>query len=132
MDVRQAPLMRFVMAPIEEGSGRYVVLQLLHHLIMRPQHAGVIVCGSGGASGRAGGASAGAGAVSQSRGAGVLAYPRAEHEAFFRGKLAEVTEPTRRLGCWMCIRGWQRIEESHQAAAARSDERLRRRRGGWG
>ncbi|PHM39382.1 Amino acid adenylation [Xenorhabdus mauleonii] len=123
IDLSQAPLLRFVVA--QEGDGRWIVLQLLHHLI--GDHTTLEVMNSE------------VQAVLTDR-MDSLPVPvpfrhlvaqarqgvsQAEHTRFFTDMLAEVNEPTLPFGLSEVHHDGSQVTESHRMLAAELNERLR-------
>ncbi|WP_319930494.1 non-ribosomal peptide synthase/polyketide synthase [Xenorhabdus santafensis] len=123
LDLNQAPLLRFVVA--QEADGRWIVLQLLHHLIgdhttMEIMHREVLACLNGQE------ASLPAptpfrNSVAQAR----LGISEAEHIRFFSNMLADVEEPTLPFGLAEVYRDGSQVADFHRMLPTALNARLR-------
>ena len=99
MDLGRAPLIR-VHAAAEPGTGSWLALVRVHHLVLDHMGLDVLVGRGAGAAGRGGERLAEPvpfrGFVAQAR----LGTSREEHERYFAGLLGDVTSRRRRSGCW--------------------------------
>ena len=114
MDLRRAPLLRVHVAA-EPGTGRWLALLQVHHLVLDHTGLEVVLAEVAGAAGRGGGPAAGAAAVPRTswRRPG-WASPRQEHERYFAGLLGDVTEPTAPFGL-LDVRGDGSAAEASRA-----------------
>uniref|UniRef100_UPI0036DC5A5C non-ribosomal peptide synthase/polyketide synthase n=1 Tax=Photorhabdus sp. RM322S TaxID=3342825 RepID=UPI0036DC5A5C len=124
LDLNQAPLLHFAVA--QENDGRWVVLQLLHHLI--GDHTTLEVM-NGEVQAYLAGQEENLPApvpfrnlVAQAR----LGVSQAEHTRFFTDMLAEVDEPTLPFGLTEVYRDGSQVTESHRMLPATLNDRLRR------
>ncbi|MBD2786221.1 amino acid adenylation domain-containing protein [Xenorhabdus sp. DI] len=128
IDLSQAPLLRFVVAP--ERDGRWIVLQLLHHLI--GDHTTLEVMNSevqAFLSGRTDAEKTDSlpapvpfrHLVAQARQGG----SQAEHTRFFSAMLAEIDEPTLPFGLAEVHHDGSQVTESHRMLPAALNDRLR-------
>ncbi|TNH41880.1 non-ribosomal peptide synthetase [Photorhabdus luminescens] len=123
LDLGQAPLLRFVAA--QESDGRWIVLQLMHHLI--GDHTALDVMSHevqaylDGQESRLPAPAPFRNLVAQSR----LGMSQAEHTRFFTEMLAEVTEPTLPFGLAEVRHDGSQMTESHRMLTAELNERLR-------
>ncbi|WP_448511791.1 amino acid adenylation domain-containing protein [Photorhabdus laumondii] len=123
IDLNQAPLLRFVVA--QESDGRWILLQLLHHLIgdhttLEVMNSEVQACLLGQMD------SLPAPVpfrhlVAQAR----QGVSQAEHTRFFTDMLAEVDEPTLLFGLAEAHHDGSQVTESHRMLTAGLNERLR-------
>ncbi|MGY4306193.1 amino acid adenylation domain-containing protein [Bradyrhizobium sp. USDA 4369] len=124
LDVRRAPLLRVVIARDPQSGGWLLLLQF-HHLVM--DHTGLEVLSEEIASHLAGEAERLAAPlpfrtyVAQAR----LGMSREQHEAFFRGMLGKVSEPTAPFGLLDVQGDGSEIAEAHLELAPELAERLR-------
>ncbi|CAQ85107.1 MULTISPECIES: non-ribosomal peptide synthase/polyketide synthase [Photorhabdus] len=123
IDLGQAPLLRFVVA--QEEDGRWIVLQLLHHLIGDHTTLGVM-------NREVQAYLAGQGdnlpapvpfrnLVAQAR----LGVSQEKHTHFFTDMLAEVNEPTLPFGLTEVHHDGSQVTESYQLLATELNDRLR-------
>ncbi|NDK93069.1 amino acid adenylation domain-containing protein, partial [Photorhabdus laumondii subsp. laumondii] len=123
LDLGQAPLLRFVIA--QETDGRWIVLQLQHHLI--GDHTAMDVMNR-----EVQAYLAGQGdslpvpipfrnLVAQAR----LGMSQAEHTRFFTDMLAEVDQPTLPFGLTEVHRDGSQVAQSHRMLPAMLNDRLR-------
>ncbi|MCW7550116.1 amino acid adenylation domain-containing protein [Photorhabdus sp. APURE] len=123
IDLNQAPLLRFVVA--QERDGRWIVLQLLHHLI--GDHTTLEVMNSevqAFLTGRIDSLPAPVPfrhLVAQAR----QGISQAEHTRFFTDMLAEVDEPTLPFGLAEAHHDGSQVAESHRMLTAELNDRLR-------
>ncbi|PQQ25032.1 non-ribosomal peptide synthetase [Photorhabdus hindustanensis] len=123
LDLGQAPLLRFVVA--QESDGRWIVLQLMHHLI--GDHTALDVMShevQAYLDGQESDLPAPApfrNLVAQSR----LGMSQAEHTRFFTEMLAEVDEPTLPFGLTEVRHDGSQMTESHRMLTPELNERLR-------
>ncbi|KMW72304.1 hypothetical protein TI10_15140 [Photorhabdus luminescens subsp. luminescens] len=123
LDLGQAPLLRFVAA--QEGDGRWIVLQLMHHLI--GDHTALDVMSYevqaylDGQESRLPAPAPFRNLVAQSR----LGMSQAEHTRFFTEMLAEVTEPTLPFGLAEVRHDGSRMTESHRMLTPELNNSLR-------
>ncbi|WP_246432636.1 condensation domain-containing protein, partial [Xenorhabdus indica] len=123
LDLSDAPLLRFVVA--QETDGRWIVLQLLHHLIgdhetLEVMHREVQACLMGQEASLAATVPF-RNLVAQAR----LGVSQAAHTRFFTEMLAEVEEPTLPFGLAEVHRDGSQITESHRMLAPELNDRLR-------
>ncbi|MCA6219090.1 non-ribosomal peptide synthetase, partial [Photorhabdus antumapuensis] len=123
LDLGQAPLLRFVVA--QESDGRWIVLQLMHHLI--GDHTALDVMShevqaylDGQESSLPAPASF-RNLVAQAR----LGMSQAEHTRFFTEMLAEVTEPTLPFGLAEVRHDGSQMTESHRMLTPALNNSLR-------
>ncbi|MGY3108132.1 amino acid adenylation domain-containing protein [Bradyrhizobium sp. LM6.9] len=124
IDLGRAPLLRFVTA-LDPGSGRWLLLQLQHHLIgdhttLEVMHAEVRAM----LAGRAYELAAPLpfrNLVAQAR----LAVDAKAHEEFFRGLLADIDEPTMPFGLSEVYGDGSGVGEAHRMLPQALNERLR-------
>ncbi|OCA53123.1 Tyrocidine synthase 3 [Photorhabdus namnaonensis] len=123
LDLGEAPLLRFVVA--QEVDGRWIVQQLLHHLI--GDHTTLEVMNSevqAYLSGQEESLPAPApfrNLVAQAR----LGVSQEEHAHFFTDMLVEVDEPTLPFGLTEVYRDGSQVTESHRMLSAELNNRLR-------
>ncbi|BET95408.1 amino acid adenylation domain-containing protein [Xenorhabdus taiwanensis] len=123
IDLGQAPLLRFVVAP--ESDGRWIVLQLMHHLI--GDHTALDVMSNevqAYLDGQENDLPAPApfrNLVAQAR----LGVSQEQHIRFFTDMLAEVDEPTLPFGLTEVHHDGSQVTESHRMLTAELNERLR-------
>ncbi|WP_118985761.1 non-ribosomal peptide synthetase, partial [Photorhabdus sp. CRCIA-P01] len=123
LDLGQAPLLRFVVA--QEGDGRWIVLQLMHHLI--GDHTALDVMSHevqaylDGQESRLPAPAPFRNLVAQSR----LGMSQAEHTRFFTEMLAEIDEPTLPFGLAEVRHDGSRMTESHRMLTPELNDRLR-------
>ncbi|UJD76475.1 non-ribosomal peptide synthetase [Photorhabdus luminescens] len=123
LDLGQAPLLRFVVA--QESDGRWIVLQLMHHLI--GDHTALDVMShevQAYLDGQESDLPAPApfrNLVAQSR----LGMSQVEHTRFFTEMLAEVDEPTLPFGLAEVRHDGSQMTESHRMLTTELNERLR-------
>ncbi|ERT10616.1 hypothetical protein O185_23835 [Photorhabdus temperata J3] len=123
IDLGQAPLLRFVVA--QETDGRWVLLQLLHHLI--GDHTTLEVMNRevqaylAGRAERLPAPTPFRHLVAQAR----LGVSQAEHTRFFTDMLAEVDEPTLPFGLTEAHHDGSQVTESHRMLTAGLNDRLR-------
>ncbi|KGM27069.1 hypothetical protein KS18_16875 [Photorhabdus luminescens] len=123
LDLGQAPLLRFVVA--QESDGRWIVLQLMHHLI--GDHTALDVMShevQAYLDGQESDLPAPApfrNLVAQSR----LGMSQAEHTRFFTEMLAEVDEPTLPFGLAEVRHDGSQMTESHRMLTTELNDRLR-------
>ncbi|MEK9495952.1 amino acid adenylation domain-containing protein [Photorhabdus sp. P32] len=123
LDLGQAPLLRFVVA--QESDGRWIVLQLMHHLI--GDHTALDVMSHevqaylDGQESRLPAPAPFRNLVAQSR----LGMSQAEHTRFFTEMLAEVTEPTLPFGLAEVRHDGSQMIESHRMLTPELNDRLR-------
>ncbi|MBS9439721.1 amino acid adenylation domain-containing protein [Photorhabdus noenieputensis] len=123
LDLGQAPLLRFVVA--QESDGRWIVLQLMHHLI--GDHTALDVMShevQAYLDGQESSLPAPApfrNLVAQSR----LGMSQAEHTRFFTEMLAEVTEPTLPFGLTEVRHDGSQMVESHRMLTPELNDSLR-------
>nr|WP_231858700.1 non-ribosomal peptide synthetase [Xenorhabdus nematophila] len=123
INLNQAPLLRFVVA--QESDGRWIVLQLLHHLI--GDHTTLEVMNNevqAFLTGRTDSLPAPVPfrhLVAQAR----QGVSQAEHTRFFTDMLAEVDEPTLSFGLSEVHYDGSQVTESHRMLAAELNDRLR-------
>ncbi|MBC8954221.1 non-ribosomal peptide synthetase [Xenorhabdus sp. PB62.4] len=127
IDLGQAPLLRFVVAP--ETDGRWIVLQLMHHLI--GDHTALDVMSNevqayldGQLDGQESNLPAPApfrNLVAQAR----LGVSQEQHIRFFTDMLAEVDEPTLPFGLTEVHHDGSQMTESHRMLTAELNDRLR-------
>ncbi|WP_099115050.1 non-ribosomal peptide synthetase, partial [Xenorhabdus miraniensis] len=123
LDLSDAPLLRFVVA--QEADGRWIVLQLLHHLIgdhetVEVMHREVQACLTGQEENLAVPVPY-RNLVAQAR----LGVSQEAHTRFFTEMLAEVEEPTLPFGLTEVHRDGSQMTESHQMLAPELNDRLR-------
>uniref|UniRef100_UPI0036DAA4D6 amino acid adenylation domain-containing protein n=1 Tax=Photorhabdus sp. RM322S TaxID=3342825 RepID=UPI0036DAA4D6 len=123
LDLREAPLLRFVVA--QETDGRWVLLQLLHHLIgdhetLEVMHREVLAYLTGQEESLPAPAPF-RNLVAQAR----LGMSQEEHTRFFTDMLAEVEEPTLPFGLTEVHRDGSQVAESHRMLAPELNNRLR-------
>ncbi|WP_409241939.1 condensation domain-containing protein [Bradyrhizobium sp. NC92] len=124
IDLGRAPLLRFVTAR-DPGSGRWLLLELQHHLIgdhttLEVMHAEVRAM----LAGRADELAAPLpfrNLVAQAR----LAVDAKAHEEFFRGLLADIDEPTMPFGLSEVYGDGSGVGEAHRMLPQALNERLR-------
>ena len=124
IDLTKAPLVRFVVAK-EPGSERWLVVELLHHLIgdhstLEILHTEVEALLEG-REGELGKAEPYRNLVAQGR----LGASAGEHEEFFRRLLGDIEEPTTPFGLREVHRDGSGVRETHQMLAEALNERLR-------
>ncbi|MDX8000866.1 non-ribosomal peptide synthetase, partial [Xenorhabdus sp. Reich] len=124
LDLSEAPLLRFVVA--QEADGRWIVLQLLHHLIgdhttLDVMHREVRACLDGQAQNLPAPVPF-RNLVAQAR----LGESEAAHTDFFTDMLAEVEEPTLPFGVTEVHRDGSQVTESHRMLEPELNDRLRR------
>ncbi|OWO81986.1 non-ribosomal peptide synthetase [Photorhabdus luminescens] len=123
LDLGQAPLLRFVAA--QESDGRWIVLQLMHHLI--GDHTALDVMSHevqaylDGQESRLPAPAPFRNLVAQSR----LGMSQAEHTRFFTEMLAEVTEPTLPFGLAEVRHDGSQMTESHRMLTSELNNSLR-------
>ncbi|WP_031282072.1 condensation domain-containing protein, partial [Photorhabdus temperata] len=123
LDLNQAPLLRFVVA--QEGDGRWIVLQLMHHLI--GDHTTLDVMNGEVRAYLAGQADnlpdpiPFRNLVAQAR----LGVSQAEHARFFTDMLAGVDEPTLSFGLTEVHHDGSQVMEYHRMLTPALNERLR-------
>ncbi|TDB47516.1 non-ribosomal peptide synthetase [Photorhabdus luminescens] len=123
LDLGQAPLLRFVVA--QESDGRWIVLQLMHHLI--GDHTALDVMSHevqaylDGQESRLPAPVPFRNLVAQSR----LGMSQAEHTRFFTEMLAEVTEPTLPFGLAEVRHDGSQMIESHRMLTPELNDSLR-------
>ncbi len=123
LDLNQAPLLRFVVA--QEGDGRWIVLQLMHHLI--GDHTTLDVMNGEVRAYLAGQADnlpdpiPFRNLVAQAR----LGVNQAEHARFFTDMLAGVDEPTLSFGLTEVHHDGSQVMEYHRMLTPALNERLR-------
>ena len=127
IDLRQAPLLRAYIA-FDKGQNRWLMMQLLHHLLADHTTGGSDAGGDPGAS--AGDRQSScrhhcpfATLVAQAR----LGVSKEEHEAFFRKMLADVEEPTTPFGLFDVQGDGTGIEEARVALDGALAQRVRER-----
>ncbi|EQB97766.1 hypothetical protein B738_29066, partial [Photorhabdus temperata subsp. temperata M1021] len=123
LDLSKAPLLRFVVA--QEADGRWIVLQLLHHLIgdhetMEVMHREVQVYLTGQEDSLPA-PTPFRNLVAQAR----LGVSQEEHTRFFTDLLAEVDEPTLPFGLTEVHRDGSQVTESHRMLAPELNDSLR-------
>ncbi|MBE8597834.1 non-ribosomal peptide synthase/polyketide synthase [Xenorhabdus sp. BG5] len=123
LDLGQAPLLRFVVA--QEADGRWVALQLLHHLVgdhvtMEVMNHEVQVCFAEQEDSLPA-PTPFRNLVAQAR----LGASQTEHTRFFTDMLAEVEEPTLSFGVTEVHSDGSQVMEYHQMLAAALNDRLR-------
>ncbi|WP_350307669.1 condensation domain-containing protein, partial [Photorhabdus viridis] len=123
LDLSKAPLLRFVVA--QEADGRWIVLQLLHHLIgdhetMEVMHREVQMYLTG-QEDRLPAPTPFRNLVAQAQ----LGVSQEEHTRFFTELLAEVDEPTLPFGLTEVHRDGSQVTESHRMLAPELNDRLR-------
>ncbi|MCA6222761.1 non-ribosomal peptide synthetase, partial [Photorhabdus antumapuensis] len=123
LDLNQAPLLRFVVA--QEMDGRWIVLQLLHHLIgdhttLDVMNREVQACLDG-QQDRLSDPVPFRHLVAQGR----LGVSQEEHTRFFTDMLAAVDEPTLPFGLTEVHRDGSQVAESHRMLSAGLNNRLR-------
>ncbi|WP_047678110.1 non-ribosomal peptide synthetase, partial [Xenorhabdus sp. NBAII XenSa04] len=123
LDLRQAPLLHFVVA--QEADGRWVVLQLLHHLIGDHQtlevvHREVQICLTGHEQSLAAPVPF-RNLVAQAR----LGVSQAAHTRFFTDMLAEVEEPTLPFGLAAVHLDGSQERECYRLLTPELNDRLR-------
>ncbi|MBD2816501.1 amino acid adenylation domain-containing protein, partial [Xenorhabdus sp. Flor] len=123
LDLSDAPLLRFVVA--QEADGRWIVLQLLHHLIgdhetLEVMHREVQACLTGQEENLAVPVPF-RNLVAQVR----LGVSQAAHTRFFTDMLAEVVEPTLPFGLTEVHRDGTQVTEFHRLLAPELNNRLR-------
>ncbi len=123
IDLREAPLLRFVAA--QETDGRWVLLQLLHHLIgdhetMEVMHREVRAYLAGQEESLSTPAPF-RNLVAQAR----LGMSQEEHTRFFTDMLSGVDEPTLPFGLTEVHRDGSQVVESHRMLAPELNNRLR-------
>ncbi|MDB6372144.1 non-ribosomal peptide synthetase, partial [Photorhabdus bodei] len=123
IDLREAPLLRFVVA--QETDGRWILLQLLHHLIgdhetMEVMHREVQAYLAGQEESLPTPAPF-RNLVAQAR----LGMSQEEHTRFFTDMLAGVDEPTLPFGLTEVHRDGSQVAESHRMLAPELNNRLR-------
>ncbi|MDB6375062.1 amino acid adenylation domain-containing protein, partial [Photorhabdus bodei] len=123
IDLREAPLLRFVAA--QETDGRWILLQLLHHLIgdhetMEVMHREVRAYLAGQEENLPAPAPF-RNLIAQAR----LGMNQAEHTRFFTDMLAGVDEPTLPFGLTEVHRDGSQVAESHRMLAPELNNRLR-------
>ncbi|WP_435870123.1 amino acid adenylation domain-containing protein [Eleftheria terrae] len=125
IDVRQAPLMRLYVAP--DTQGRWLLMQLFHHLAIDHTALGMVQAEIQAQLLHGDQAVAGPRPlpfrdfVVQAR----QGVPLAEHEAFFREMLADVTEPTTPFGLADVQGDGRQVVEARQALDTQLAARLR-------
>ncbi|XEN34662.1 hypothetical protein M728_005323 (plasmid) [Ensifer sp. WSM1721] len=124
IDLGQAPLLRFVIAR-EPGSGRWLLLELQHHLIgdhttLEVMHAEVRTVLEGRRHELAA-PQPFRNLVAQAR----LGVSSEEHEAFFRSMLADIDEPTLPFGLIEVHGDGSGVGEAHRMLPQALNERLR-------
>ncbi|WP_086956409.1 non-ribosomal peptide synthetase, partial [Xenorhabdus innexi] len=123
LDLGQAPLLRFVVAP--EADGRWIVLQLMHHLI--GDHTALDVMSHevqaylDGQENNLPVPPPFRNLVAQAR----LGVSQEQHVRFFTDMLAEVNEPTLPFGLAEVHHDGSQISESHRMLSADLNDRLR-------
>ncbi|WP_262947602.1 non-ribosomal peptide synthase/polyketide synthase [Xenorhabdus indica] len=123
LGLSDAPLLRFVVA--QEADGRWIVLQLLHHLIgdhetLEVMHREVQACLTGQEQSLAAPVPF-RNLVAQVR----LGVSQAAHTRFFSEMLAEVEEPTLPFGLAEVHRDGTQVTQSHRLLAPALNDRLR-------
>ncbi|MBS9438350.1 amino acid adenylation domain-containing protein [Photorhabdus noenieputensis] len=124
LDLNQAPLLRFVVA--KEPDGRWIALQLMHHLI--GDHTTLEVMNSEVQAYLAGQEDSLSGPVpfrnlvAQAR----LGVNQEAHDRFFTEMLAEVDEPTLPFGLTEVRDDGSQVVQSHRMLTATLNDRLRR------
>ncbi|PQQ26709.1 non-ribosomal peptide synthetase, partial [Photorhabdus luminescens] len=123
IDLREAPLLRFVAA--QETDGRWILLQLLHHLIgdhetMEVMHREVRAYLAGQEESLPTPAPF-RNLIAQAR----LGMSQAEHTRFFTDMLAGIDEPTLPFGLTEVHRDGSQVAESHRMLAPELNNRLR-------
>ncbi|QXF34496.1 non-ribosomal peptide synthetase [Photorhabdus luminescens] len=123
LDLGEAPLLRFVVA--QETDGRWLLLQLLHHLIgdhttldIMNREVRVYLAGQGN---RLPAPVPFRNLVAQVQ----LGISQEEHARFFTGMLAEVDEPTLPFGLTEVRRDGSQVTESHRMLTVALNDRLR-------
>ncbi|ETS29277.1 amino acid adenylation enzyme/thioester reductase family protein [Photorhabdus khanii NC19] len=123
IDLGQAPLLRFVVAP--EIDGRWIVLQLMHHLI--GDHTALDVMSNevqaylDGQESNLPAPAPFRNLVAQAR----LGVSQEQHIRFFTDMLAEVDEPTLPFGLTEVRHDGAQMTESHRMLTAELNDRLR-------
>ncbi|ERT10229.1 non-ribosomal peptide synthetase, partial [Photorhabdus temperata] len=123
IDLGQAPLLRFIVAP--ETDGRWIVLQLMHHLI--GDHTALDVMSNevraylDGQESNLPAPAPFRNLVAQAR----LGVSQEQHVRFFTDMLAEVDEPTLPFGLTEVHHDGSQIAESHRMLTAELNDRLR-------
>ncbi|MBD2814424.1 amino acid adenylation domain-containing protein [Xenorhabdus sp. Flor] len=123
IDLGQAPLLRFVVAP--DTDGRWIVLQLMHHLI--GDHTALDVMSNevqaylDGQENNLPAPTPFRNLVAQAR----LGVSQEQHVRFFTDMLAEVDEPTLPFGLTEVHHDGSQITESHRMLTAELNDRLR-------
>ncbi|NHB98821.1 condensation domain-containing protein, partial [Photorhabdus stackebrandtii] len=124
IDLGQAPLLRFVV--VQETNSRWILLQLLHHLI--GDHTTLDVMNHevqaylAGRAERLPAPTPFRHLVAQAR----LGVSQAEHTRFFTDMLAGVDEPTLPFGLTQAHHDGSQVTESHRMLTAGLNDRLRR------
>ncbi|WP_266156572.1 non-ribosomal peptide synthetase [Dyella silvatica] len=124
IDLTQAPLLRFVIAH-DPANHRWVVLQLMHHLI--GDHSTVDILQAEvrlflhGQAHTLDTPQPFRHLIAQAR----LGIPRAEHERFFRGQLADIDEPTLPFGLSDVHRDGSGVIEAQRMLPQALNQRLR-------
>ncbi|MGV8003155.1 amino acid adenylation domain-containing protein [Photorhabdus temperata subsp. temperata] len=123
IDLGQAPLLRFIVAP--ETDGRWIVLQLMHHLI--GDHTALDVMSNevqaylDGQESNLPAPAPFRNLVAQAR----LGVSQEQHVRFFTDMLAEVDEPTLPFGLTEVHHDGSQMTESHRMLTAELNNRLR-------
>ncbi|MDB6373980.1 amino acid adenylation domain-containing protein [Photorhabdus bodei] len=123
LDLNQAPLLRFMVA--QEADGRWLVLQLMHHLIgdhttldvINNEVRAYLTCQTDSLPAPVPFRNL----VAQAR----LGISQAEHTRFFSEMLAEVEEPTLAFGLTEVHRDGSQVTESHRMLAPELNDCLR-------
>ncbi|MBD2819370.1 amino acid adenylation domain-containing protein [Xenorhabdus sp. 42] len=128
LDLGQAPLLRFVIAKeiaAQEGEGRWIVLQLMHHLI--GDHTALDVMSNevqaylDGQGGHLPAPAPFRNLVAQAR----FGMSQEQHTRFFTEMLAEIDEPTLPFGLAEVRHDGSQVTESHRMLSAELNGRLR-------